>query len=56
MIYYVNNNKLYATVVAVSDSSFEEITEQEYSRRLSEAVSKRAKGQPVTDDFTFVED
>lgn len=56
MKYYENNSKLFATDMAVSDSSFTEITEQEYNRRLSEAVSKRTEGQPVTDDLFFSED
>lgn len=56
MKYYENNSKLFATDMAVSDSSFTEITEQEYNRRLSEAVSKRTEGKTITDDLIFFED
>lgn len=55
-MYYSKDNKLYATDVAVSHPDFTEITEKEYYRRLSEAVSKRAKGQHATDDFSLSED
>jgi len=41
MIYYSNNNSLFATETPVCDSSFVIISEAEYNRRVNTAVNSR---------------
>ncbi|MBQ4569245.1 MAG: hypothetical protein IJA62_04240 [Ruminococcus sp.] len=53
MIYYAKDNKLFCTEVAVSDQSFTQITQEEYTARLSIAVRSREKGTPVTDSHLW---
>lgn len=44
MKYYVNEGKLYSTCCVLSDSSFSQITKEEYENRMKTAKETREQG------------
>lgn len=48
--YYVNKDNLFMSCVAISDSDFEEISENEYKERMALAFGNRAQGVSINPD------
>ena len=47
--YYVNNGNLYCSEVPIQGEGFDEISEEEYEKRISEVSEKKEAGVPVDD-------
>ena len=44
MRYYVKNNNLYATLIPFCDPCYEEVSPDEYNKRVTQAEAGREKG------------
>lgn len=45
--YYINNGNLYSSEVPIQGEGFDEISAEEYERRMDEASEKKEAGIPV---------
>lgn len=47
MIYYYKDNKVYSSVIRLSDKSFTELTKEEYDERKNNAILGRVQGTVI---------